>query len=98
LCCGFPIPKTLGIEEHRTIRLGSPHLTARARENVQFDVYVSYARIDDQPLTPGEKGWITRFHATLKAILSMRMGREAKIWRDEKLQGNDVFSDEIVSQ
>jgi len=28
----------------------------------------------------------------------MRMGREAKIWRDEKLQGNDVFSNEIVAQ
>src|SRR4029077_17753062 len=62
------------------------------------NLFISYAHIDDQPLTPGEKGWITRFHATLKAILSMRMGREAKIWRDEKLQGNDVFSDEIVSQ
>ena len=62
------------------------------------NLFISYAHIDDQPLTPGEKGWITRFHATLKAILSMRMGREAKIWRDEKLQGNDVFSDEIVAQ
>ena len=66
--------------------------------NVEQNVFISYAHIDDQPLTPGEKGWITRFHATLKAILSMRMGREAKIWRDEKLQGNDVFSDEIVAQ
>lgn len=62
------------------------------------NLFISYAHIDDQPLTPGEKGWITRFHATLKAILSMRLGREAKIWRDEKLQGNDVFSNEIVAQ
>jgi hypothetical protein len=66
--------------------------------NFEQNLFISYAHIDDQPLTPGEKGWITRFHATLKAILSMRMGREAKIWRDEKLQGNDVFSDEIVAQ
>ena len=28
----------------------------------------------------------------------MRLGREAKIWRDEKLQGNDIFSNEIVDQ
>lgn len=62
------------------------------------NLFISYAHIDDQPLAPGEKGWITRFHATLKAILSTRIGREAKIWRDEKLQGNDVFSDEIVVQ
>jgi len=66
--------------------------------NFEQNLFISYAHIDDQPLTPGEKGWITRFHATLKAILSMRMGREAKIWRDEKLQGNDVFSNEIVAQ
>jgi len=64
----------------------------------EHNLFISYAHIDDQPLTPGEKGWITRFHATLKAILSMRMGREAKIWRDEKLGGNDVFSDEIVAR
>jgi hypothetical protein len=66
--------------------------------NFEQNLFISYAHIDDQPLTPGEKGWITRFHATLKAILSMRIGREAKIWRDEKLQGNDVFSNEIVAQ
>ena len=64
----------------------------------EHNLFISYAHIDDQPLTPGEKGWISRFHTTLKAILSMRMGREAKIWRDEKLQGNDVFSDEIVAR
>lgn len=66
--------------------------------NFEQNLFISYAHIDDQPLTPGEKGWITRFHATLKAILSMRMGREAKIWKDERLQGNDVFSNEIVAR
>ena len=62
------------------------------------NLFISYAHIDDEPLTPGERGWITRFHATLEALLSMRLGRKAKIWRDEKLQGNDVFGDEIVAQ
>ena len=28
----------------------------------------------------------------------MRLGQAAKIWRDDKLQGNDVFADEIVDQ
>jgi len=67
-------------------------------ENSEKHLFISYAHIDDQPLTPGQQGWITRFHTTLEALLSMRMGRKAKIWRDEKLQGNDVFSDEIVAQ
>ena len=66
--------------------------------NFEQNLFISYTHIDNQPLTDGEKGWITRFHLTLNALLSMRLGRDAKIWRDEKLQGNDVFSDEIVAR
>jgi hypothetical protein len=62
------------------------------------DLFISYAHIDNEPLTPEQQGWITRFHASLEALLSMRMGGNARIWRDNKLQGNDVFSDEIVDQ
>src|SRR5215813_10789922 len=62
------------------------------------DLFISYAHIDNQPLTPEQKGWISRFHASLEALLSMRLGQAAKIWRDDKLQGNDVFADEIVDQ
>jgi hypothetical protein len=62
------------------------------------DLFISYAHIDNEPLTPEQQGWITRFHASLEALLSMRMGGKARIWRDNKLQGNDVFSDEIVDQ
>ena len=62
------------------------------------DLFISYAHIDNQPLTPERKGWISRFHALLEALLSVRLGRAAKIWRDDKLQGNDVFADEIVDQ
>lgn len=61
-------------------------------------LFISYAHIDNQPLTPEQKGWISRFHVSLEALLSMRLGQAAKIWRDDKLQGNDVFADEIVAQ
>jgi TIR domain len=61
-------------------------------------IFISYAHIDNQPLTPEQKGWISHFHASLEALLSMRLGQTAKIWRDDKLQGNDVFADEIVAQ
>jgi hypothetical protein len=61
-------------------------------------LFISYAHIDNQPLTPEQKGWISRFHATLEALLSMRLGQAAKIWRDDKLKGNDVFAAEIVDQ
>src|SRR5687768_10693643 len=61
-------------------------------------LFISYAHMDNQPLTPEQQGWISRFHASLSVMLSMRLGRPAEIWRDEKLSGNDVFADEIVSQ
>ena len=60
------------------------------------DLFISYAHIDNQPLSPAEKGWVSRFHASLDALLSMRLGQTAKIWRDDKLQGNDAFANEII--
>ena len=62
------------------------------------DLFISYAHIDNRPLTASEEGWISRFHVSLDALLSMRLGKKARIWRDDKLQGNDVFADEIVEQ
>ncbi len=62
------------------------------------DLFISYAHIDNQPLTPEQKGWISRFHASLETFLSMKLGTSAKIWRDDKLRGNDVFADELVDQ
>ncbi len=61
-------------------------------------VFISYAHIDNQPLSEEQKGWISRFHESLQSFLSMRLGGEAHIWRDEKLTGNDVFDQEILDQ
>jgi hypothetical protein len=66
--------------------------------NFEQNLFISFTHIDNQPLGDGDKGWITRFHASLKAVLSMRLGREAKIWRDEKLHGNDLLSEEIMAR
>lgn len=66
--------------------------------NFKKDLFISYAHIDNQPLSPEHEGWISRFHSSLNALLSMRLGKQARIWRDDKLQGNDVFADEIVAQ
>ena len=61
-------------------------------------VFISYAHIDNEPLSEKQIGWITRFHVSLSAMLSMRIGRKAEIWRDNKLSGNDIFADEILQQ
>ncbi|MFN9695555.1 MAG: TIR domain-containing protein, partial [Synechococcaceae cyanobacterium] len=59
-------------------------------------VFISYAHIDNVPITEEQQGWISRFHSTLEVFLSQRLGGRDRIWRDLKLQGNDVFGDEIV--
>jgi len=62
------------------------------------DLFISYAHIDNLPLAAEQQGWVSRFHKALEALLSMRMGKEAKIWRDSKLAGSDIFDKEIVAQ
>jgi hypothetical protein len=62
------------------------------------DIIISYAHIDDAPLIEGQKGWISEFHRSLEIRLAQLLGKKPKIWRDPKLQGNDYFSDEILSQ
>ncbi|MGK7907821.1 MAG: TIR domain-containing protein [Synechococcus sp.] len=62
------------------------------------DVFISYAHIDNQPLLEDSKGWVTRFHHILETRLAQLLGAKAKIWRDDKLQGNDEFGPEIVDQ
>lgn len=64
----------------------------------QQDLFISYSHIDNVPLSSGEQGWVSRFHGTLETLLSTRLGHGARIWRDDKLTGADVFADEIVDQ
>lgn len=61
-------------------------------------VFISYTHIDNQTLANQECGWVTLLHRTLSAQLEMRLGEQAKIWRDDKLGGNDIFADEILAQ
>ncbi len=62
------------------------------------DIFISYAHIDNESVIADQPGWITEFHRALKVMLSQKMGGEPKIWRDLKLQGNQVFDKEIVDQ
>lgn len=67
---------------------------------MKFDkhLFISYAHVDNNPTPDDPKGWVARFHEYLNTYLGMNIGAEARIWRDERLQGNDVFSDEIFKQ
>ncbi len=62
------------------------------------DVFISYAHIDNQTLTEEQRGWIDEFHHALELRLQELLGDKPKIWRDQKLQGNDIFSETLVEQ
>ena len=62
------------------------------------DVFISYAHLDDRPLTEGEKGWISQFHRSLEVRLGQLLGEEPKVWRDPKLKGGDLFDETIADQ
>ena len=63
-----------------------------------FDVFVSYAHLDDAALGEEKKGWVARLHETLEWRLAQLLGKPARIWRDPKLHGNDVFADMLVER
>ena len=85
-------------------RLGAPTFSAgqkkaddKAGSNTQaasspigYQVFISYAHLDNRPAA-SEKGWVDEFHAVLQVMLSERLGRQARIWRDTRLTGNDSF-------
>lgn len=62
------------------------------------DIFISYAHLDNEALTEEEKGWVSAFDNALQKRLGQLLGRKPDIWRDRKLQGNDIFGDEIVAQ
>jgi len=64
----------------------------------EYDIYISYAHIDNISILHGEAGWVANFQRALEVRLAQLMGEKVKIWRDKKLQGNDIFSYEIVER
>ena len=65
--------------------------------NTMNDVFISYAHIDDQPLTEGQKSWITQFHRIFEVSLGQLPGEKPNISRDQKIQGNDIFDEKIMN-
>jgi hypothetical protein len=62
------------------------------------DLFVSYGHLDNSAAAKDELPWIERFHKDLERRVSQYLGGNVSIWRDNKLQGNHSFADEIESQ
>jgi len=67
-------------------------------EKFENEIFISYAHLDNEPLVKGGDGWISNFHRALELRLAMFRGEKPKIWRDPKLQGNDVLAEELVAR
>jgi hypothetical protein len=63
----------------------------------KHDLFISYAHIDDQPLTDEKKTWVAEFHRLLETRLSQALGQWPAIFRDPTIQGNDYFSDLLLN-
>jgi len=64
----------------------------------EFDVFVSYAHVDNTSADERHKGWVANLHETLDRRLTQLLGKPTRIWRDPKLKGNDVFEDVLVQR
>lgn len=62
------------------------------------DLFISYSHIDNLPWGAGQHRWVSAFHGELETRLQMLLGREVRVWRDEKLNGNDELTDRIASE
>ena len=62
----------------------------------EYDLFISYAHIDDLSPFGEQKGWIDLLHERLSVLLAQALGYEPRIWRDgHRLQGNDELSGAI---
>src|SRR5690242_6854365 len=67
----------------------------------EFDIFVSYAHVDNTAIDPADHGWVDALVRVLDSDLSMKLGRKEafSIWRDKQnLRGNHECSGYIPEQ
>jgi hypothetical protein len=64
----------------------------------EADAFISYAHMDNVELIEGQKGWVANLHRALEVRVGQLLGKQPHIWRDPKLQGNDLFEDTLVAR
>ena len=63
------------------------------------DIFVSYARADNEPLAGADKGWVTTLIKGLKNYLRPKLARaDYSLWLDQELRGNELVTPDIAKQ
>jgi len=68
--------------------------------NFEYDIFISYAHVDNLTTPTESEGWISTFQKCLAVLLSQRVGRMGtiKIWRDPSLDGSELFDTTIQNR
>jgi hypothetical protein len=61
----------------------------------EYDIFISYARVDNEPFGAGGRCWIDAFHDALCTGITQHLGVRPALWRDTRLRGNEDFPAEI---
>jgi len=61
----------------------------------EHDVFISYAHVDNEPFGESQKRWVSDFHRDLQTRVAQLLGNAAGIWRDPRLEGNEVLWDSL---
>jgi hypothetical protein len=66
----------------------------------KHDIFVSYAHVDNEPLTGAETRWVTNLITGLKPLLGQKLGRADAytLWMDYELRGNEALTPHILEQ
>lgn len=73
-------------------------IIAKPEELSQSDVVISYADLDDQPVTSGHQGWITKLHENLQVRVAQLSGKQvAVVKQPDPSESKDVEA-EVLRQ
>jgi hypothetical protein len=62
------------------------------------DAFISYAHLDNRVLSDGQTGWVASLQRALETRVAQLAGREAHVWWDPELRGNEVFSEILIER
>lgn len=91
----WEIMSEIGAKEEK-LPLSVPDGRVAKRSDV--GIYISYAHIDNRPMTEEQGGWVNSFHQALETRLAQLLGEEIEIWRDQKVQGADQFNEYFTNR
>jgi hypothetical protein len=69
-------------------------ISLRKKLDVRYDVYLSYAHLDNVVLVEGRRGWVHDLHRALEIRLGQIIGRAARVWWNQNLQGDEGIGSE----